>query len=100
MPHVKISTSRADVPIRVRKRIVDVEGGPDVETVAAPRAPNEEGPGSACENPCLQAYSFISFLKIQLCGGGPPLPPAATPLWAVYKQEPGRCAKASEKTDW
>lgn len=74
MPHVKISTSRADVPIRVRKRIVDVEGGPDVETVVAIRAPNEEGPGSACENPCLQAYSFISFLKIQLCGAVPHSP--------------------------
>jgi hypothetical protein len=53
MPHVKISTSRADVPIRVRERIVDVEGGPDMETVVAIRAPKEEGPVSACENPCL-----------------------------------------------
>ena len=41
----------------------------------------------------------LSFLNIQLCGGDPPLPPAATPLWAVYKQEPGRRSKPSKKTD-
>ena len=74
---------RADVPIGVGKRIVDVESGAYVPVIVAIRAPDQEKPKvSLAKAPSVSFCTFLQsiFIFYVLCGGVPPIPPAATPL--------------------
>ena len=66
---------RPDVPIRVRKRIVHVERGSDMEPVVAIRAPDKDRPDALLKAPHKHlAYSPFHNSK-KLSGGVPPAPP-------------------------
>ena len=74
---------RADVPIGVRKRIVDVESGAYVPVIVAIRAPDQEKPKvSLAKAPSVSFCTFLQsiFIFTFYAGGVPPIPPAATPL--------------------
>ena len=91
---------RPDVPIRVRKRIVDVESSPNMKPVVAIRAPDQETAQRSLVKAPKRIAAHSSYLFcFKYYGGDPPVPPTATPLSGIYKQAKARCANPSPKTD-
>ena len=100
MFHKSISRRRADVPIRVRERIVHVKSCANKKRVVARRTPDQDERHRS-DKP-LRFSSLIIYFCIcsRLSGGDPPVPPVATLLPGYfYKQATGRCPKPSPRTD-
>lgn len=100
MFHKSISRRRADVPIRVRERIVHVKSCANKKRVVARRTPDQDERHRS-DKP-LRFSSLIIYFCIcsRLSGGDPPVPPVATLLPGYfYKQATGRRPKPSTRTD-
>lgn len=100
MFHKSISRRRADVPIRVRERIVHVKSCANKKRVVARRTPDQDERHRS-DKP-LRFSSLIIYFCIcsRLSGGDPPVPPVATLLPGYfYKQATGRCSNPSARTD-
>lgn len=100
MFHKSISRRRADVPIRVRERIVHVKSCANKKRVVARRTPDQDERHRS-DKP-LRFSSLIIYFCIcsRLSGGDPPVPPVATLLPGYfYKQATGRWPKPSTRTE-
>ena len=100
MFHRSISRRRADVPIRVRERIVHVKGCADKKRVVARRTPDQDERHRS-DKP-LRFSSLIIYFCIcsRLIGGVPPVPPVATLLPGYfYKQATGRSSNSRARTE-
>lgn len=67
---------RADVPIRVRERIVHVKGDAYMASVVAIRAPDQDWPEALLNAPHRLAYTLLSIMQnLKITWGRSPNPP-------------------------
>ena len=87
MFHKSISRRRADVPIRVRERIVHVKGCADKKRVVARRTPDQDERHRSDKPLRFSSLTIYFCICSRLSGGDPPVPPVATLLPGYfYKQ--------------